>query len=92
MMRFGAVDHARCEDPKEGKDGPRTLAESAKDHEMGGGKDTAATVNRISFQLVNESRVYAARDMTRTAKTHCAARRGKAQEVLPIAALTISSY
>jgi hypothetical protein len=92
MMRFRAVDHSRREDPKDGKDGPGTLAESADDHEMGGGKHTAATVNRISRQPVKVARVYAERDMTRTAKTHCEIRRAKAQEVLPIAALTIFDF
>ena len=87
MMRFRAVDHSRREDPDDRKEAPGTLAKVSRlsgRQKKETGKNTVATVNRISRQPGKTERVYAERAMTRTAKDHCAARTARAHEVLPI--------
>ena len=85
MVRSGTVDHSGGKDPDEGKHCPCALHNQFLSREGG----TAATVKRTSLHPVILERVYAERDMTRTAKTNWITRRGRPHEVLPIVGWTV---
>lgn len=55
------------------------------------GEVTAATVKRTSLHPVILERVYADRDMTRTAKMNWKTRRGSPHEVLPMVGWTVDT-
>jgi hypothetical protein len=90
VVASGAVDHARCQDPDEREDCPSTLFQVSC---LLRGSNTAATVNLTSLHPVIFERVYAERDMTKTAKMNWITRRGRPHEVLPMVGWTaISIY
>jgi hypothetical protein len=89
VVRFGTMDHSGSKDPDEGKHCPCALHQISCLSCEGGVGSTAATVKRTSLHPVILERVYAERDMTRTAKMNWMTRRGRPHEVLPIVGWTV---